>query len=55
MPRIIDAVSPLTQAFGLGFGGAVDDDEIDKLEDFYKQRNCPVNIEVSHLSHTSAS
>ncbi len=49
----IDADSPLTQAFGLGFAGTVEDDEIIRLEDFYKQRRCPVNIEVSHLADAS--
>lgn len=39
------AESPLTQAVGLGMNGAVDGDEVDRLEDFYRQHAAPVNVE----------
>jgi GNAT superfamily N-acetyltransferase len=45
--------SPLTQAFGLGFDGAVSDDEIARLEDFFRRRGAAVNVEVCHLSDMS--
>ncbi|MBI3586492.1 MAG: GNAT family N-acetyltransferase [Ignavibacteriales bacterium] len=45
--------SPLTQSFGLGFNGAVKEQEILELEEFFGERNAPVNIEVSHLADIS--
>jgi GNAT superfamily N-acetyltransferase len=45
--------SPITQAFGIGFGGEVSDEEIDELEEFFKARGSAVNVEVCHLSDMS--
>lgn len=39
------AESPLTQAVGLGMNGAVAEAEVDRLEDFYRRRGAPVNVE----------
>lgn len=47
------ADSPLTQSFGLGFNGVVTEQEIIELEEFYRERNAPVNIEVSHVADMS--
>ena len=44
--------SPLTQAFGLGLSGEVSEAELDTLEDFYRSRNAPVNIELCPLADT---
>ena len=45
--------SPLTQAFGIGLNGPVDDAAIDGLFDFYRSRGAPVAVEVCHLAHPS--
>lgn len=47
--------SPLTQIFGLALDGDFKAEQVDELEDFYKQRNAPVNLEVCHLSDLSLS
>jgi GNAT superfamily N-acetyltransferase len=39
------ADSPLTQAVGLGMNGVVDEEEVDRLEDFYRQHGALVNVE----------
>lgn len=39
------AESPLTQAVGLGMNGVVDETEVDRLEDFYRQHGASVNVE----------
>jgi len=44
------ADSPLTQAFGLGLEGEVDDDELDELEAFFKDRGAGVNVEVCNMA-----
>jgi GNAT superfamily N-acetyltransferase len=38
--------SPITQAFALGLSGPVTDEEIDRLEDFYRSRGAAVNVEL---------
>lgn len=40
------ADSPMTQAVGLGMNGVVDEDEVDRLENFYRQHAAPVNVEL---------
>jgi GNAT superfamily N-acetyltransferase len=47
--------SPLTQIFGLALDGEFKAEQIDELEDFYKQRKAPVNLEVCHLSDITLS
>jgi len=47
------ADSMLTQAFGLGLDGPVTEAEIIELEEFYKQRGAPANVETSHLADMS--
>jgi GNAT superfamily N-acetyltransferase len=47
--------SPLTQTFGLALDGPFNDGQLDELEEFYKLRNAPVNIEVCHLSDIALS
>jgi hypothetical protein len=44
------ADSPLTQTFGLALDDSFTEDQIGKLEDFYREKDSPVNIEVCHLS-----
>ena len=38
--------SPVTQAFGVGLGGAVDSSELEKLEDFFFSRGAAVALEL---------
>ena len=38
--------SPVTQAFGVGLGGAVDSGEFDRLEDFFFSRGAAVALEL---------
>ncbi|HVF88504.1 MAG TPA: GNAT family N-acetyltransferase [Blastocatellia bacterium] len=45
--------SPLTQAFGLGLDGPVTDAELAELEEFFKRRGAPANVETSHLADMS--
>jgi len=45
--------SPTTQAFALGLFGEVTAAEINGLEDFYRSRRAPVNIEVCPLADAS--
>jgi len=45
--------SPLTQAFALGFDGAVGDGEIAELETFFAEHDSATNIEVSHHADMS--
>ncbi len=45
--------SPLTQTFGLGLFEEITDTELEKLEDFFKQRNAPVFHEVSPMADAS--
>ena len=45
--------SPLTQAFGLGFHGAVSEAEMDALEEFFRGRGSDVFIEVCPLADMS--
>ncbi|MBA3692144.1 MAG: GNAT family N-acetyltransferase [Acidobacteria bacterium] len=45
--------SPLTQTFGLGVFDEVTNDDLDKIEVFFKERNAPVLHEVSPLADAS--
>ncbi len=45
--------SPVTQAFALGLFGKVTAAEINELEEFYRSRRAPVNIEVCPLADAS--
>ncbi len=45
--------SPITQAFALGLFGEVTAAEINELEEFYRSRRAPVNIEVCPLADAS--
>ncbi len=42
--------SPITQIFGMGLEGETKVEQIIELEDFFKQYNASVNVEVCHLS-----
>jgi GNAT superfamily N-acetyltransferase len=45
--------SPVTQAVGLGLDGAVTDDDMDRLENFYRTRSEPVRVETCPLANLS--
>lgn len=45
--------SPLTQAFGLGLNGAVTDDDLQRLEEFFLSQGASVNIETCPLADPS--
>lgn len=45
--------SPLTQAFGLGLNGPVTDQDLAAMEEFYRARGAPVNIETCPLADPS--
>lgn len=45
--------SPMTQGFGLGLQGEVSCADIDRLEEFYRDRGAPINIEVCPLADAS--
>lgn len=45
--------SALTHALGMGMRGAMRADEIDRMEDFYRQRGAAVNIELCPLADPS--
>ena len=47
------AESPLTQAVGLGLDGAVGEDELERLEAFFKSRGASVSVEVCPLADAS--
>lgn len=47
--------SPLTQIFGLGVEGEADVEQVIELEEFFKQYQAPVNVEVCHLSDITLS
>jgi hypothetical protein len=42
--------SPITQAVGLGLDGPVNDEEFDRLEEFYRSRNEAVRVETCPLA-----
>lgn len=46
-------VSPLTHALGLGWDGAVQADDLVRVEDFYRERDTPVSIDLCPLAHES--
>ena len=45
--------SPLTQTFGLGISDEVTGDDLNRIEDFFKERGAPVFHEVSPLADAS--
>jgi GNAT superfamily N-acetyltransferase len=45
--------SPLTQAFGLGLNGPVTGDDLQRLEEFFRNRGASVNIETCPLADPS--
>ncbi len=45
--------SPLTQTFGLGIFDEVTNDDLDKIEQFFRERNAPILHEVSPLADAS--
>jgi hypothetical protein len=45
--------SPLTQTFGLGVFENATDDQLDKIESFYRERSSPVMHEVSSMADLS--
>jgi hypothetical protein len=47
------ANSPVTQSVGLGLDGPVSDEEFDRLEEFFRERNEPVRVETCPLADAS--
>jgi hypothetical protein len=47
------ANSPVTQAVGLGLNGAVNDEDFNRLEEFYRSRREPVRVETCPLADPS--
>ena len=45
--------SPLSQSMALGFKGPVDAHCVKKIEAFYRQFDCPANIEVANVADAS--
>ena len=45
--------SPITQTFGLGVSGEVSDEDLDRIEAFFKERGAPVFHEVSPMADGS--
>ena len=45
--------SPVTQAIGVGLNGAVTDEELDRLEEFFRSRGTPAAIELCPLVEMS--
>jgi GNAT superfamily N-acetyltransferase len=45
--------SPVTQAIGVGLDGAVTDEDLDRLGDFFQARNAPAAIELCPLVEMS--
>jgi len=43
--------SPVTQAFGFGLDGAVEESELNRLEDFFFSRGAPVALELCPFIH----
>lgn len=43
--------SPLNKVLGLGLRGAVSDQELDRIEEFYRSRNTPAQIELCPLAY----
>jgi len=42
--------SPLTHAIGIGMSGPVAPADLDRIEDFYRERSCSINIDLCPLS-----
>ena len=47
------ANSPITQAVGMGLEGPMNEEDFDRLEDFYEERHEPVRVEVCPLADRS--
>jgi GNAT superfamily N-acetyltransferase len=47
------AGSPLSQAQGMGLYGPVDEDEIERMESFYRERGAPIQLELASLAEAS--
>lgn len=47
------ATSPITQAVGLGLDGPVNEEEFNKLEEFYRRRSEPIRVETCPLADAS--
>jgi GNAT superfamily N-acetyltransferase len=47
------ANSPITQAVGMGLDGVVSEEELDRLEEFYRSRGEPVRVEACPLADHS--
>jgi ribosomal protein S18 acetylase RimI-like enzyme len=45
--------SPVNKMLGLGLGADVSDDDLDAVERFYAERNCPVQIELCPLASSN--
>src|SRR5688500_9519440 len=45
--------SPLTQSFGLGIFEEATDDQLERIESFFKERDAPVFHEVSPMADLS--
>ena len=45
--------SPVTQAIGVGLGDSVTEDDLDRLGDFFLQRNAPAAVELCPLAGIS--
>jgi GNAT superfamily N-acetyltransferase len=45
--------SPITHAVGMGLAGAVSEEELDRLENFYRSRGEPVRVETCPLANHS--
>jgi hypothetical protein len=45
--------SPLNKLAGLGFGGPVDEDELAHIENVCRERNMPLQVELSNLAESS--
>lgn len=47
--------SPITQAVGIGLAGAVSEEEIERLEEFYRSRGDFARVELCPLAHPSVT
>jgi GNAT superfamily N-acetyltransferase len=47
------ADSPITQAIGVGLDGPVSDEDLDRLEEFFRSRGAAVALEICPLVHLS--
>jgi GNAT superfamily N-acetyltransferase len=45
--------SPISQGVGIGMAGPVSDEDLDRIETFYRERGAATNLEVCPLAHAS--